>query len=98
MDAGTGELTLHAHITGPIPLSRLKWFEEVFLRIVLGCAERGMKEIVTWVDYDNETHSRFAEFFGFEESGFLKLLRMDNGQEFLMKEMFYEIPLDDEDD
>ena len=99
MDAGDGSLSIHAHIEGDIPISRMKHLEEVWLLIVLGLHERGMKTIEAWVEYGDATKKRFAQFFGFEETGFLKEVTFykEDGTEyfFLMEEMQYVIPIED---
>jgi hypothetical protein len=96
VDVGTGELHLHCQAEGPFPKSRLKHIEEVFLAIVLGLHDRGFHEIPTWIEHGNEKQRRFAEFYGFEDSGYHKIVRYEDGSERLFDEMIYVIPTDEE--
>ena len=94
VDFGDGSLTLHVSFTGKITLSRIKHFEEIWSMIVIGLWERGSTTVDTWIEYNNETQRRFAEFFGFENTGFLKEMEFNNGTSMLMEEMQYKIPLE----
>lgn len=94
VDFGDGSLHIHVHNEGKITLSRLKHMEDIWTQIVIGLEERGMDHVDTWVEYNNPKQSRYAEFFGFEFTGFLKNVKFVNGQEILFEEMRYHIPLE----
>lgn len=97
IDSGDGELHVHVDVKGEITKSRLKHFEEVFLAMVLGLIERGLDHIGTWVQSTPE-QIRFAEFFGFEETGFFKLFRVTQEDEpIVLREMIYIFPPINED-
>jgi hypothetical protein len=94
-DIGNGELTMHTKADGPFTKSRMKWLETVFLQIILGLYERGMREVATWIEYGDEKQARFAEFFGFQHTGYLKVIPVGAG-EVLFEEMIYTFPIDEE--
>lgn len=92
VDTGDGEFTIHCDVRAKVTPSLFKRIEEVFSFIVLGLIERGLESVDTWTEYDNEGQEHFANFFGFEETGFLKNVILINGDEILMKEMRYTFP------
>ena len=73
----------------------MKHMNDVWMQIVIGLWERGMTYVDTWVQFNNRKQSRFAEFFGFEFTGFLKNVQFVNSGEMLFEEMRYHIPLED---
>ena len=97
VDLGTGELQFHADIQGKFPLSRMKHIEKVFITLVAALADKGMTQLVTWVNDDSPTKIRFAEFFGFEQTDFMKILQYEDGSELLMREMIFVFPLDEDE-
>jgi hypothetical protein len=91
VDLGNGDLTLHLDLKVKATLSIIKKVEEVFNFIVLGCIERGMNYIDTWVE-DDAKQIRFAEFFGFEITGRLKIIQLTEGSIKKLHEMRYTFP------
>jgi hypothetical protein len=87
LDIGEGTLTFHAAIQGAYTIKRLKHFREVFLNLTLEFEERGMKHIDTWVEVDHPEQLRFAEFFGFRETGYLKEIEVPDVLKYTMLEM-----------
>lgn len=96
IDVGDGTLTFHINNEEELTPARFKHLDKVWLDIVLALRLRGMKEIYTWIEYDNIEQQRFAEYFGFELTDFLKEITFENGTEMLMAEMIYVIPDIDE--
>lgn len=92
IDTGDGEFTIHCDVKAKVTPSLFKRIEEVFSFIVLGLIERGLDSVDTWIECDNAGQEHLANFFGFEETGFLKNVILVNGDEILMKEMRYTFP------
>lgn len=90
-DVGEGTLQLHAIIQGPITFTRIKHFRDVLDNLILDLIDRGMDHIDTWVEHDNENNVRFAEFFGFVDTGWLKIINIQ-GHEYVMQEMRLTFP------
>jgi hypothetical protein len=92
IDVGDGTLQIHSSIKGKVTISRMKHFEQVFLGIVLGLMERGLDHIDTWV-FEDPKQIRYSEFFGFEMTGFKKILSpIGLSQPVTMLEMRYMFP------
>jgi hypothetical protein len=86
-----GTLTLHTKIEGKITLSRIKHFRDIMDNLVLHLIDRGMDHLDTWVQESDVEQLRFAETFGFRETGYLKIV--DMGEErFELIEMRLEFP------
>jgi len=96
IDVGDGEIQFHADIQGEITLSRMKHFDKVFWTLIALLADKGMTSLTTWVNYGDDKQKRMAEFFGFETTGFMKFLELEDGQERTMAEMLLVFPLEDE--
>lgn len=97
VDLGDGELYMHSEITCKEPgkLSNMKRMENVFLQVCLGLYENGMEEVLTFVDPTRPEQERFCEFFGFEETGYLKVFVTPSGEELVRKELAYRFPIED---
>ena len=89
LDVGNGELTLHISmdLDREMTIERMKRYYNVFLNLKIALEDRGMDEIFTWIEEGNEKQRRVAHFFGFEETGFLKQVTLQDGSEYLMEEM-----------
>lgn len=98
IDVGDGELQFHAQIEGEISLSRMKHFDKVFWTLIALLDEKGLDHLITWIEYDNEKQKRMAEFFGFEMTGFIKSLELENGSEKFMEEMVLIFPTKEQDE
>jgi len=91
-----GIFTVHTDIRGDLTPSRVKHFGSVFMHLVAGLEDRGMDHIDTWVEKDNWDQKRFAEFFGFEDTGFFKCLEFEDGSEKLYEEMRFVFPKEED--
>jgi hypothetical protein len=96
VDFGTGELTIHCNIKVKPTLSVIKHINEVFNCIVLGLIERGADHLDTWVE-DDPKQVNFAEFFGFEETGYMRIIEGPDGNNLPLREMRFKFPNLDEE-
>ena len=86
-DIGDGTITLHNDITGDINGRRLVHLKEVFACLLLCLQDRGMDHLDTWVLPDDYTGIGFAEHFGFQSTGFDKVILLPTGETLQMSEM-----------
>jgi hypothetical protein len=96
-DLGNGEFTIHCATKVEVTHNVLKHYNEIFSFIVLGLMSRGFEHIDTWVENDPRQFN-FATFFGFEETGFLRAITSNDGQQIVLREMRYVFPVLDEED
>lgn len=86
-----GELSLHNEIKGIINRDKVERLQHLLDNLTLCLMDRGMKHVDTWVEEEDEKGIKFAEIFGFRETGFLK--KVDIGdRHFSFTEMRLEFP------
>lgn len=93
---GHGELSVHIDLKSIITKRIFKRMQEVFGYLCAGLEDRGLDHIDTWVFAEDDRTIHLATLFGFEETGFMKIVEMTNGEDRLMVEMRYTFPFVDE--
>lgn len=84
-DLGDGELSFHADIQEKITLSRIKHFNDIFIKVLAGLVERGVPYLKTYVR--TETEFNFAVFFGFEPTENVRTVWYRDGSEIAYHEL-----------
>jgi hypothetical protein len=82
-----GELSFHIENDIPIDRERLDHLHEVFTCLLFVLGEKGMDHLDTWIPPYMDTEIRFAESFGFQRTGFEKILSYANGSEQVLTEL-----------
>lgn len=97
VDMGDGEQYLHSKMLAENMHrpSVMKELEQIFLVVMIGLYENGMKEVKTFVDPEHPEQGRFNEFFGFEYNGISKVYTTNTGEEVIRDEMVYRLPLEE---
>lgn len=90
-----GELSLHNEIEGVVDRQRLAHLHQVFGCLIVCLMDRGMKHLDTWINEDDEDGAKFAEFFGFKDTGYLKHVRVGE-TEFMFREMRLVFPKEED--
>jgi hypothetical protein len=74
-----GQLSFHVDNELPIDAERLKHLRDVFDCLIVTMQLKGWDHIDTWIPPEMETEIRFAESFGFQPTGNLKVITYVNG-------------------
>lgn len=82
-----GQLSFHIDNDFPIDSKRLKHLHDVFDCLKATMKLKGWDHIDTWIPPEMETEIKFAESFGFEQTGFIKVIQYTNGIEQQLLEM-----------
>lgn len=74
-----GQLSFHIENELPIDKARLKHLHEVFDCLKETMKLKGWDHIDTWIPPEMKEEIKFAKSFGFEDTGFLKVISYTNG-------------------
>jgi hypothetical protein len=82
-----GELSFHIENEFPIDAERLRHLREVFTCFLYVLSEKGINHLDTWIPPAMEKEIRFAESFGFEPTGYNKVLDLVTGEQQVLTEL-----------
>lgn len=82
-----GQLSFHIDNDIPINPERLKHLHEVFDHLKNVLIKKGWHHLDTWIPPEMKSEIKFAESFGFEKTGFDKVIYYTNGVEQILTEM-----------
>lgn len=74
-----GQLSFHIENEIEIDAGRLKHLHEVFTCLLFTLTEKGWDHLDTWIPPEMEKEIRFAESFGFQQTGKIKVIEYING-------------------
>jgi hypothetical protein len=74
-----GQLSFHIENDLPIDADRLKHMREVFTCFLYVLEQKGWHHLDTWIPPEMKDEIRFAELFGFQKTGFSKIIDYING-------------------
>ena len=74
-----GEWSFHVENDIEIDAKRLAHLRDVFACLLFTLGEKGMNKLDTWIPHSDKTAIRFAESFGFQPTGFDKIIQYENG-------------------
>lgn len=95
----SGELTLHLDVQGKINKDRINHIQNILDHLVIEFIDRGMTHVDTWIPENDDQKIRFAEHFGFEATGYNKIVRAVIGagtQDFQLMELRLKFPTEAE--
>lgn len=74
-----GQLSFHIENEIKIDAERLEHLHEVFTCFLFTLTEKGWHHLDTWIPPEMEQEIRFAESFGFQQTGKIKVIEYING-------------------
>lgn len=82
-----GQLSFHVDNDIPIDAERLKHLKDVFACLLYTLEQKGWHHLDTWIPPEMETEIKFAESFGFVQTGMAKVISYENGLEQTLLEL-----------